>query len=226
MSILIAIPNMGDIKTELAQFLMDVDKRDDVEVYFSKQRPVDANRNKIANYFLNETDHDWLLMIDDDIIPPDNVLDIIEEFPDKDILSPVIFSLKNGIPYPVASEMKDSPNGERLMMSTGDDTDILELDGVGTGCIFIKREVFGDMEKPYFRFRFNEEGELDSGEDLMFCLDAQDAGHQTWMAMDYVCGHIQNVNFEHLMQLLNAAINVDKEKIFYQETGGKNAKKD
>lgn len=223
MNLLIAIPNVGDIRTELVEFLFKADKIEGIDIeFFGGGGPVDLKRNKMVNYFLNETDKDWIMMIDDDIIPPDNIFEMLEEHSDKYIISPLIFGMKEGIPYPVASELNETPDGKKLRMSTGSFEEVLSVDAVGTGCLFVRREVFKNMKHPIFRFTHSEGeeqgGELKEGEDLMFCLKARELGYEIHMITTYICGHMQICDFSHIMRLLHLAIKTDESKVFFTPT--------
>lgn len=74
-NVVVAIPNLGTIDTGLAEWLLKVTNHK-VMTIFATDTPVDVNRNSIVRGFL-ETDAQWLLMVDADIVPPDNALDMI-----------------------------------------------------------------------------------------------------------------------------------------------------
>ena len=213
--VLIAIPNMGKISTPLVKRLMKYDKREDVQIEFNSKVPVDVNRNDIVNWFLDETDHEYLCMIDADIVPQEDLLDVLEY--DKEIISPIVFSMKEGIPYPVISTFKDKENLKHYKMEIGSDEEVMSVDGVGTGCIFIKRNVFEELEKPYFHFRKNDNGTLNTGEDMYFTQKAKRAGFDIHIAMDYVASHFHEVDLKHVSKLLNLAIKTNMEDIYFKE---------
>lgn len=214
---MIAVPHLGEIKTKLATRLMEFDERDDVELYFSSAQPVDVNRNRIANHFIEETDHDYILMVDSDIIPPSNVLEVLDY--DEKVISPVIFSNKDGVPYPVGMTVDE--NGRHTMDGRDIQGELREVDSVGTGCIFIHRDVFESLEKPYFSFTKNEEGELVKGEDMGFCDDVRDAGFDVKMAMEYFAGHLAEVDLSNMMRMLHIALTTRESEVFTQQVGDK-----
>lgn len=205
--VFIAVPNTGDIRTGLVKQLIGLDKNDDVELHFNQARPVDVNRCEIVKTFL-ETDHDHLIMIDSDIIPPDDVLDL----PDKpgDITSPVVFSSQKGVPYPVASVF--DTDGE-LSMYAGEADDILHVDGVGTGCICIHCDVFDGIDEPYFRYRKNDDGTMNTGEDFDFCVRARDADYDIVVDTTMVAGHVSGINLKEYMTNLAMAIESDTDDL-------------
>lgn len=215
--VLVAIPHNGQIRVELSKFLSDIQQREGYEVHYSHSRPVDTNRNKIVNYFLEETDHDTLWMIDSDITPPDNAPEILDY--DFDIISPIVFSTKSGVPYPVATEYGEDG---RYRMYARDFNELIDVEGVGTGCIAIKREVLEDMEQPIFEFTKNENGELDTSEDFNFCVRANELGYDVQVATDYACGHISEVDLYEMMNAMALAMETNQDDIFVESVGGNN----
>lgn len=219
--VLVAIPHKGYLRVELSQFLTELDKKPDYEIHYSHSRPVDTNRNKIVNYFLEETDHDTLMMIDSDIVPPENVTDILEY--DFDVISPVVFSTKDGIPYPVATQIGEDGN---YRMYTGSFDDVIEVEGVGTGCVAISREVLEDLDQPIFEFTKDDDGTLNTSEDFNFCVKVNEAGYDVKVATRYTCGHLTEVDLHEMMKSMSLALDSDKSAIFAEEVGDKNENKE
>jgi len=215
--VLIAVPHQGNIRVELSKLLSDLEQREDHEVHYSYSQPVDTNRNKIVNYFLEETEHDTLIMVDSDIIPPDNFTEILDyEF---DIISPVVFSTREGVPYPVATDLGEDGS---YRMHDGEFGELIDVEGVGTGCIAIKREVLEDIDQPVFEFEMNQKGELDTSEDFNFCKKANNAGYSVKVATKYACGHITEVDLYKMMTTMSLAIDADKSNIYVEEAGENN----
>jgi GT2 family glycosyltransferase len=68
------------------------------------------------------------------------------------------------------------------------------VDGLGTGCMFIKRAVLEKMQKPYFSFIFREEDRhINVGEDLDFCMRVNDMGYKFYVDYSKVCKHYKTV---------------------------------
>lgn len=211
MGVLIAVPHTGTIRTSLAERLIDLESRDEVELYFSSKRPVDVNRCHIANYFLDETDHEYLLMVDSDVLPPENVLELQEY--DAGVVSPLIFSMRDGVPYPVGAVENEDGN---FTMYAGEDhgeEDVVDLAGVGTACMLVKREVFEALDEPYFEFVKEPDGSVNTGEDFDFCRRVGEAGFDIKMVLDKDASHYSTIDLARFMRLLRLAAEEDGDKL-------------
>jgi hypothetical protein len=174
--VFIGIPNTGNLRTELVYWLL----QQTVEhVWLPIKRPIDANRNYIVNQFL-KTDADWLLMVDSDVVPPVNVLEMINN--NVPVCSAHVSTLIDGNIVPVGM-IKDGDN--YLHRWEHSEPGLHEVDATGTGCILIRRDVFDSLDKPYFRFIYNEEGDLIRGEDF----DFTDRVGDCYFDSRYVCKH-------------------------------------
>lgn len=161
----------------------------------------DFARNKVVEEFL-ETDCDVLWFLDSDILPHENTLELITKHWDKWQAA--------GCPYPVfmtpsnedgkrvvytvyKSIAKDSKNGIAAAHIPAEGTDF--VDGIATGCLFIKRAIFENLEKPYFKFVYREsDRHIEMGEDIDFCLRVNKLGHQFFIDYSMVCSHFKHVD--------------------------------
>jgi len=169
--------------------------------------PISSNRNRIVKRFL-ATDNEFLLMIDDDVIPLDNPAEFV--FADKDII---------GFPAPVrqaggqlnwVAYMKnpDRDDYAPVDFTRVDDTiELLKVDIVGTGCILIARRVLEALKAP-FHTDFNEDGILEVGTDFAFCRKAAAAGFEIFTTPQRVCEHHKSVGML-AFQSLNSSDGVD-----------------
>lgn len=156
--------------------------------------PISSNRNKITKRFL-ETDCDFLLMIDDDVVPEDNPCELV--FADKDII---------GVPALVRSAGRIMVWTAYIPHSSGvaysavdldaldDMLDIFEVAIVGTGCILIKRKVLETLKAP-FHSEFDEDGIQKFGTDFAFCRKALKEGFHVYTTVQRRCEHYKTVGF-------------------------------
>jgi len=195
----LAILNHGWIRTEIVTDLLPKLKATE-GVYITWENPaktwahpISSNRNLIVRRFL-ETDHDFLLMLDDDVVPLDNPAEFVHA--DKDIV---------GFPAPVrqagrqlnfVAYVKD-PRAEDAYAPVDfalvdDDIELLKVDVVGTGCILIARRVLEALEAP-FHTDFDEHGVCTVGTDFAFCRKAGAAGFEIFTTPQRVCEHYKQV---------------------------------
>ena len=180
---MIAVPNTGTLHTRLVEWLL----RQKAIINLSNARPLAHNRNLIVDEFLkSETEH--LLMVDSDIVPPVNVLDMIDN--DVDICSAFARIPKGRELIPVGMvKNEDGYHHDYKHSAPG----LHKVDAVGTGCILIRRNVFEVMKKPYFQFVYNEDGFIANGEDFNFCDKAKEAGFDIYFDSRYRCQHYVSI---------------------------------
>ena len=190
----LAILNHGWIRREvLYKIASKAWQADGVEVVLEDpnktwMHPISSNRNAIVKRFLR-TDCDFLMMIDDDVVPLFNPVHFV--FADKDIIGfPAKVRQQTGYLNWVAYvKNPDREDYAPIDFSMIDDTiELLKLDIVGTGCILIKRKVLESLKAP-FHTDFDEDGILTVGTDFAFCIKAGKAGFEIYTAPRRVCEH-------------------------------------
>lgn len=185
-----AVLTAGWIRHELAAQLVAFadDRRYELELHFSYDRPTPSNRNGIAKRFL-ASNADWLLMIDDDTIPYGNPLDFVGK--DLDIVTFPYPLWKPGVTIPVTLSV--SPLDGQRTVRLGDG--VMEARWGGTGMVLIARRV---LEHPAlkipFAYRYDEDGIKTWEEDADFCAKAREAGFKVWSALSHPCGHVKEIN--------------------------------
>ena len=213
MRIMISVLNQSWIHTKLVKSLLEIPAKYPkykIEFFFSDLRPIDHNRNKIVDHFL-ETDNEILFMIDSDIIVGSNLLDMIKE--GYDVVSAVTFTVSKGVPYPIIVKSVDNKSYSPMC----DPDDKIELytkvAGIGTGCIYVRRFIFDKIAKPYFRFEYAQDGHITLGEDYYFSRKLRSAGIQPYVATKFIMGHIKEFDAAHFNQLLYKALSFNKKGI-------------
>lgn len=66
---------------------------------------------------------------------------------------------------------------------------------VGCGICLIDMKVFEKLKEPFFRFSYNENGLVKSGEDGNFCERARKEGFKVWCDPNVEVGHIGSIEF-------------------------------
>lgn len=190
MKTLIAIPTSREIEIQCAASLIGLKRKGRIGVFAPQSYCIDVSRNMIVEHAL-EIGYDYILWVDSDmILPKDTLLKLMER--DKDIVSGVysykLLNTENCVAKRFIATEEDTYEDipiKEIQQHKG----LIEVDGVGFGCVLTKASVFENMEKPYFKY------EADMGEDIYFCRKAQKAGHQIWLDTDILCGHIGSVNY-------------------------------
>lgn len=178
---------------------------------FPALKPVAFARNKIVDEFMKGVEiingdgkktlkkFDYLLMIDDDIVPPEDLWKMVHERKDiiaaaapawiRDRIVWVNFEFKEGEGYKQSAEVL-----KQLVLVHPDERYPVRVDAVGTGCIAIHRRVFEHPEvgafNPFLTL-YDERGQETVGEDLNFCKKASDAGFEIWADPRFVCHHFR-----------------------------------
>lgn len=202
--VLIAIPHTGNIRSELVSALLKVLKKSVLEneielgVDLSYGMPVDSNRNSIVKKFL-VTDYEWLLMIDSDIVPPLNVLDLLKH--EKKVVGAVCFTMSSeGIPYPVIMR-KDNEKGWGYNVDRRV-KDLMNVDVTGASCLLIHRSVLEKIPSP-FRLGYDKEGIVTViGEDFDFCEKVRKIGLKVWVDTTIQCGHYKAVDLRNMNNII------------------------
>lgn len=179
----------------------------------------DYARNAYVEQFL-KSDADVLWFLDSDVAPPSDLLDAYIENYDKWDCA--------GAPYPVFMTPAgwDTPqvvftvykrNDTGMYTASVPSEGLDYVDGVATGCIFIKRKVLEQLSKPYFEFKYNPETrELVEGEDLGFCKKVSDLGYKFFIDYSKVCKHYKKVC---LLDVNNYAIQYSNNAILAYDRG-------
>lgn len=199
----LGIPSMGNRSDAQMYALRDIEEqyKDQIEfVYptrFTQRIFHDFARNMAVEEFL-KTDCDVIWFLDSDISPPTSIGTLITAHWDKWKAA--------GAPYPLFLTPAgcDQP---KVVFAVYNDygkgyntTDIPQMgidfvNGIASGCIFVKREVFEAMEKPYFEFTYEPETrKMKMGEDIGFCKKVNAQGHKFFIDYSMLCRHFKNID--------------------------------
>jgi len=149
-----------------------------------------AAREALADAALN-SGMDYMLMIDDDMTTP---LDLFEKLYNHhvDVVAPLAFT-RNAPHYAVIYTCK---SGWDPVAKTDyflnhyarnyPENQLVRCDAVGFGSVLIKMDVIRKMRKPYFM------STCGTGEDILFCYNAQKVGAKIYMDTATKLGHIGN----------------------------------
>jgi hypothetical protein len=69
------------------------------------------------------------------------------------------------------------------------ETDLVEVDATGTGCLMFDMDIFKRMPEPWFKIRQNPDGSP-IGEDIGFCHDLRSAGYKIYVDTAIPAAHL------------------------------------
>lgn len=133
----------------------------------------------------------YLYMIDDDMIAPDDLFEKLYESK-KDIIAPLAFTRN----FPHKPVMYSCIEGWDPVMQTEHFTNysimnypkekLVQCDAVGFGAVLINMNVIKGLPAPYFM------NPNKTGEDISFCYEAKKRGFTTWMDTRIKLGHLSH----------------------------------
>lgn len=202
----VGVPTFGRVSIEWALNFHMIGSGLAVYVAYStpKNKRVDIAKNEICQQAVDQG-ADWVFLLDDDVIPPTNVLMkmIKNAFgpPYLDVINGVYFS-KSEPPLPLM--FRGDMKGSVWNWHVGD---LIKIDAAGAGCTFIKTKVLKEIEKkvggPWFSvdYTYNPTDPNDfpppaagATEDLYFYKKVRECGFQTWCDTSIQCVHEDRQN--------------------------------
>jgi hypothetical protein len=164
--------------------------------------PVCAARNMAVRDFFLKHDSEILVLLDNDVAPPDNFGDAIASMPAECNIA----VLPYWVWLPDAKHtMPCFGYWEDGVMIIPDPTTLKpgwqEMGAGGTGVMFIRRAVFTSPDKlqaPFFKIISTADKGQVVSEDVYFTGRAADAGFPTWVNTDYICSHYHTVDLADL----------------------------
>lgn len=168
--------------------------------------PAASARNVICKAY-KDSDVDWICMMDNDMGPPENLLDTIKDAPsDADVVVPVFYMWdQSKVMVKLCWGVAD---GDTRPIKIGDHElfnmtpGFHSISKVGTGVIFIRPRILHKTEYPYFTYVMNEDGGMDGTEDVQFSRRIIEAGGKIYGNADIHVSHYHTVDLESLAKVL------------------------
>ena len=191
-----AVLNKGWLRRELVSTVLPaMQHTENVELVMENpsqtwSHPISSNRNEIVKRFL-KTDCTHLLMLDDDVVPLHNPLQMV--WADKDIIgSPAkVRQADRILSWVVYTKHPELDAYIPVDLENQRSVDLLRCDVIGTGCILIKRHVLENLKAP-FHCEYDKDGVVTFGTDFAFCRKATDAGYEVWACRNRWCEHYKD----------------------------------
>ena len=129
----------------------------------------------------------YIWFVDDDTAPPKGAIGILKYIMENgsDEVAAVggIYCSKSEVPEPLVFRGRNQ--GVFWRWRVGETFDV---DAIATGCLLIRTDIFGKLEKPWFKTN-DITGETD---DMYFCQKVRDAGYRIKAAGAVLCDHFSN----------------------------------
>jgi hypothetical protein len=178
--------------------LLDSNRQQVVSVISVLSGPkVDGARNQLFKRWLTETNADYLLMLDTDMVPPVNTLSTLMSH-DRDIVGGLCFVGGIGTAVrPTLHVIEPGDDGTpelRLWFDYPADS-VVQVAATGGACLLVSRKTAmniwrargQDHAMPWFAYGMHNGVEI--GEDIAFCLTAGKCGHEVWVDTGLVIPH-------------------------------------
>lgn len=203
-SVLISVPTppFGTVAGALADFLIRTIAGGWPGLIIKYDRPEDKwpmVRNRQFKRFLELSNCDSLFLIDSDIVPPPNVLEMVKN--NVDFCSAVCFSYQFEEPFAVV--MTKDPKGRDgyIQDVPSAPPGLYERDATGLACTIISRRLALDF-KGTFQDKLDENGMLRRDADFDFCERIKKAGYKVFVDTRFICDHRKTIGLKRINDLL------------------------
>ena len=172
------------------------------------KRGIDYARNCIVQTFVNESDADWLMMVDEDQIVPDNFWQLCT-VRDADVVSALVpVWVANMDPETMLRVnnygLDDQHRCYNLPMPPDDAKQPYRVPIVGTGCIAIRRRVFAPKPRGVgltpFYFTHMPDRKVQAGEDINFSVECNRVGFTLAVHPSVRVGHMKELELWQVEQ--------------------------
>jgi hypothetical protein len=175
---------------------------EDAFSYYPASSFASQGRDKAVDFILNETPSvTHVLFVDSDVIPDARSIDRLLEA-DKDIAVGACPIVRNGSIVwnvnPIETKPKSGvPESFDGMPFNGLPEKPFRVHTYGFGLVLVKRNVFEEMEWPYWKDEFVP-GRRTIGQDVYFALKSDDAGFESWCVPSVKCEHNKHIPLKML----------------------------
>lgn len=134
---------------------------------------------------------DFLIMVDDDmVLPPQTFTRLLEKAQEGGVVAPVMYQKHPPFKTVIYSQARDTGIVKQLDGIPKGLTGMLEVDGVGFGCVCIPTAVLKKIPAPWCELTKNESDRWkDGGEDLALCAKIRKLGTLIWVDLGLTVGH-------------------------------------
>lgn len=181
--VLVVMPTRGYAYAPSLLRAADLARRFGHELVLGMERPIELARTRLMSRFL-ETDAEYVVTIDDDVIAPDDAVDrlLALKAPVATAAYPIVTDA--GLVWDVKA---DGTNDWIAKLPK----DVFRVRQMGLGFAVIHRDVFARIRKPWFQFGAAPGGRV-LGEDAWFSNGVNQAGLQILCDGSIRCSHFKD----------------------------------
>jgi len=170
-------------------------------------RPVEYARNMLVETFLEQTRCDWLIMVDEDQVVPDNFWHLLL-VQGVDIVSGLTYCWV-GNNYAAGrlrvNQYSVTPGNECFNLFPPQDLEKpYEVPIVGTGCLALRRYVLEKLPPNPFYFTREASGKIRGSEDINFSILARKNGFKIAVHPGVRFGHYKSVDLAQVGEFVEA----------------------
>jgi len=149
---------------------------------------IDVNRNVLVERALKDKKVTHVLFVDTDNVMPPNLLSRFLQH-DLPVMTGIYYQRK--IPFRCTQFIGVSEGRfKALRLADYEEGSLVQIHATGAGALLIKREVFDQLERPYFKFMNREDGLKITGEDIYFCQKLMEADIPIYVDTSILSQHI------------------------------------
>ncbi len=191
-SVVFQVLSTGRLRGELALLMMYLVKNHyPVSLHFGRSGYMACDRNSGILEWLNNTDAEYLIQCDEDMISPTDILRLATR--GKDIVAASFLYIGDRGPTVAARGLDDAAGNPTAPFPPTDGEDpMIEVEWIGTGVYCISRNAAEKMIKEYgkvFDFDILEDGLIGQGCDVFMCRNARKIGLEVWLDRSLIVGH-------------------------------------
>jgi hypothetical protein len=207
----VLVPHMGEVSSEWAVSLKNLQCPDGSQVFFSRGMPIDVTRDQMVRDIIKDG-FEWIFFLDSDVICQPNVITTLLAH-NLPLVCGIYDAKKREGFYPamwVRTKLEDGK--EAFGAIQGWQGRMIKVDVIGCGCMLVHRSVFEKIREktqlPFFLWTKERNREImpkdlpdplmyDVSEDFFFCLLAKYfGGIDIVVDTEVKCGHISTCKLE------------------------------
>lgn len=206
-------------ETQLMAWMQEKSDRYEFQIFFPTGRPIPDNRHKIVKQFL-EGDWDYLVMLDDDNPCYKNIFELLDlnlpvvggVYPGKNETGIILFAFETALKDGKVT-FKQLPLDKREGLQ--------RVGAVATGLMVIRRDVLEKIAKKGwkpFEEKFDEDGVLEYGDDIGFCMKCQELKIPVYAHFNYIGSHWKTVDLLWVADLVAYAAKTGRTNFVINKT--------